>query len=127
MGFPKAQINKSLVAYTISYSKTENGVELKTTTNSPSINNPYYITISSNENRGKIVVSNKNIMEDLIIDFTYIYREKDDENTNYWFLTNPLVFDAVYVSNSNWNDVLFITLKKDSKNEVTLRYTIAKK
>jgi hypothetical protein len=125
MGFTKVVINKNHIAYTVSYSEKKNGVQHPLKMNNPNVNNPYNITISSNQNSGTIFINNQEQVEDIIINFTYIYKEKDRNSTTYHFLTDNDNYSASYNSQNTSNDSLLIFYDKDSQNGITIIYNIA--
>ncbi len=125
---PKVQINKDLVAYTISESSVKNGVQSKMKMNNPSFKNPYNIYIRSNESSGKLVINNKNTVEDISLDFKYIYNIPDNDNSKvYEFLMLDDRFTLRYYQMKDGsNDILYLSHHADKRNSIELYYTIAK-
>lgn len=128
LNMPKVQINKDLVAYTISHSTMKNGVQSKVKTNNPSTKNPYFIFIRSDDTGGKIVVNNKKSTEDINLKFRYIYKIPESDNAKvYEFLMLDEKYTARYfVMQDGSNDILFLSYKRDSNNSVDMYYTISK-
>lgn len=128
LNMPKVQINKDLVAYTISHSTMKNGVQSKVRTNNPSAKNPYYIFIRSDDTGGKIVINNIKSAEDINLKFKYIYKIPESDNAKvYDFLMLNENYTARYfVMQDGSNDILFLSYKKDSNNSVDMYYTISK-
>ncbi|WP_445738706.1 hypothetical protein [Mariniflexile sp.] len=124
---PKVVINKNLVAYTTFYAKKTNGIEAESEMNNPNIKNPYYIYIKSNRNEGTIIIQNKNMTEDMIIDFQYIEKsKKQNKITAYFFFTNNKKIEAIYNTVDGGHNMLTITYNYDSNNSETMQYVISK-
>ena len=125
---PKVQINKDLVAYTISHSSIKNGIKSKVKTNNPSTKNPYFIFIRSNDTSGKIVINNKKNTEDISLNFKYIYKIPDNDNANVYdfLMLNENYIARYFVMKDGSNDILFISYQKDSNNSIDMYYTISK-
>lgn len=126
MNMPKVIINKKLTAYTISYIEVKNGVKSELKMNNPNVNNPFYLSIISNEESGKFIINNKNQTEDTLINFSYIYKEKNDNETTYHFLTNDRKNNLTYILRKGENDIVILELLDDNNNGITLLYTISK-
>ena len=126
MNFPKVIINKKYVAYTFGYSTTKNGVESEIKYNTPTTENPFFITIMSDENGGKMTVTNKRVPEDIIINFKSIYKDTSDNKTVYHFATNDHRYNINFYLDSKTNDVIILSFNEDEKNSITYIYTLAR-
>ncbi|MCH4824558.1 hypothetical protein ML462_15400 [Gramella lutea] len=123
--YPKVLINEDLVAYTVHFQETKNGVELEEQMNEPSINHPFNISIISKENNGLIRVDNGD-SKDIIIDFSYIYKgPEEDGTTMYHFNTKDEMYSATYFLNRDFNDFLTLEFNRDKNNRMSITYTIS--
>ena len=127
MGYSKVAFNKNIRAYTVSIKNKKNGIEGQEKMIEPNVNNPHYITIKSNKDKGgRLIIKNQNY-EDIIIAFTKVYQGKyEDGGTPYYFVTENENYSIYYVDNNSFNDFLFIELKQDSDNGISINYTISK-
>lgn len=124
---PRVVINKNLVAYTTWYTEKINGIEPESEMNSPNLKNPYYINIKSNKYAGTIVIQNKNMTEDMIIDFQYIEKyEKKNKITTYFFITNNEKIEVIYNTVDGGHNMLTITYNIDPNNSKTIQYVISR-
>ena len=122
---PKVLITENLVAYTVQFQETKNGIEMEEQMNEPNLNNPFHISIISKENNGLIRVDN-GASKDIIIDFSLIYKgPEEDGSTMYHFITKDKMYRATYFKNTRFNDFLMLEFVPDKKNSMTISYTIA--
>ncbi|WP_139421396.1 hypothetical protein [Chryseobacterium mulctrae] len=82
--WPRVFVNKKVIAYSFYQSHKINGKE-KTSTNNPSLDNPFNIYISSDEVKASVRINNKNMKEDMFFSINKIYKVHEDAN-DYEFL-----------------------------------------
>lgn len=124
--FPKVIINKKYIAFTIGYSTMKNGIQSEIKYNTPNTDNPTFLTIISDNNGGKMTVTNKHITEDIIINFKAIYKDNSNGKIVYHFATTDSRCDINFYIESESNDVIILSFNQDDKNSISYIYTLAK-
>ncbi|AFL81773.1 hypothetical protein Aeqsu_2313 [Aequorivita sublithincola DSM 14238] len=126
MGYPIIAFNKNMRSYTVSIRNKKNGIEEKEKMIEPNINNPHYISIASDKDKGgRLTIKNKNY-KDIIIDFTKVYQlPYEDGGTPYYFITENKNYSIYYVDNNNSNDFLFIEINQDADNGISIDFGIS--
>ncbi|MBZ9630541.1 hypothetical protein LB465_07090 [Salegentibacter sp. LM13S] len=130
IGYTKTLMNENLEAYTVWTQQKRNGIELEPNMNNPSVDNPFYIIIKSDENSGWIRIRNKNNPDDIVINFDAIFKKEDEDGegiTHLFMINDPdLEYDVFYSEEYYTNDTLFISVHdKSDKNGITVQYTIS--
>lgn len=119
-------LNKKIISYTIYQKKIKNGIADEGKMNNPNENNPYNISISSNENSASIRVNNKSLREDLFYNFEKIYKLDEGENITYNFINNSKCNASLWIPKNNDHQTLIIDCKDSNKNGYLLMFTISK-
>ncbi len=125
MKYPKVSINEKLIAYTTTYQKKENGIKHEEQMNNPNVNNPYYISIISEDGFGQLKVRNGYYENSVVINFNLIYKNKEDGQTWYYFITDNPNYEVTYIDVKGSKDILFININEDKNNGVSLSYAIS--
>ena len=125
MGYPKVTLNKNVRAYTLSIKNKKNGIDGELKTIEPNINNPHYISLTSNKDYGQLTIKNKDY-KDIVIPFSKIYQgEHENGATTYYFVTENENYSIGYIDATNYNDTLIVELNQDSDNGIYIMYTIS--
>lgn len=77
--WPRVFVNKKVIAYSFYQSHEINGKKI-TSTNNPSLDNPFNIFISSDEEKASVRINNKNMKEDMYFSIKKIYKVHVDTN-----------------------------------------------
>lgn len=119
-------VNKKIISYTYTKFSVKNGIKTSKS-NIPSMSNPYFIYISSNENSTSIRINNKNMRDDIFRNFTILYKMRNDEKSwIYEFSGNPnCAANIIVYDNSEEHQDLYLKCKNWNNSE-TLMFTISK-
>lgn len=124
--YPKVLINEKLLAFTVTYQETKDGNKLEEEMNEPNINKPYYISIITGKDYGQIKIVSDAYDDNLIFNFSYVYRGPRKDNTTLYHFNSPdRKFNAVYAQNIDFNDMLLITIPTSKRNSTNITYTIS--
>jgi len=120
-------INKKVVSYVVSHVNIQNGKRESMRSMTPSEKNPFNIFISSDNNGASIRINNKNLREDLFLQFKKIYKvvNKDSSSDEYKF-TSEECGATYYVPKDSEEHQYFIVDCENSKgNGMMLHFTIS--
>ena len=126
MNFPKVIINKKYVAYRFGYSTVKNGIQSEIKYNIPNTENPIFLTITSDENSGKMTVASKRMTEDIIVNFKAIYKDNYNGKIVYHFSTNDIRYNINFYLDPENNDTIILSFDQDKKNGISYIYTLAR-
>ena len=106
----KVFVNKKVIAYTLMINKPGSEGKLA---HEPSMNNPYNIYISSNDNNASIRVNNKSFREDIVFNFKNIRKLITSEEIRYTLNKGECIAYYTIPKNNN-NHNLYIDCLNDN-------------
>ena len=118
-------INKTVIAYTYSFSKIKNDKVDKGKLYSD-INIPIYITIKSDKSSTIIRINSKRFREDIYIELSCIHKKTGNEFTSYDFYGSKYISASYTIPNDGSHQDFYLSSKDDNNNGSSYYFTISK-
>ena len=120
----KVIINKKLVSYSLGKEDIIDGKGRNRQTKLLNIDNPYYIYITSDNEKSSIRVNSRNLSEDYIVDFGKIYRIDDTDFIIYDFIKSNTCTATLFKPNDGFNQSIYIDCVDRTRNGIRLIFTL---